>query len=206
MKIVKRFTLVAVFLILTFSISGAQIIPEVSSPEEVGLSKERLQKISAWLQTDVDKKVIPGAVVMVLRKGKVAYYETFGYQDREKNIPMARNSIFRIASMTKPFTSLATMMLAEERKIQILVPVSQYLPEFKNLKVGVEKKDPTTGNAELILETPSRPMTVQDLLRHTSGFTYGIFGKSMVKDLYNKANLWDPNQTIAEMVTKLSKS
>ena len=175
MKTLRRLTLAALFSILVASIAGAQVIPEATNPEEVGLSKERLQRISAWLQTDVDKKVIPGAVVMVLRKGKVAYYETFGYQDREKNIPMARNSIFRIASMTKPFTSLATMMLAEEGKIQILVPVFQYLPEFKDLKVGVEKKDPTTGNAELILETPSRPMTVQDLLRHTSGFTYGIF-------------------------------
>jgi CubicO group peptidase (beta-lactamase class C family) len=170
----------------------------------VGLSKERLQRISAWLQTDVDKKVIPGAVVMVLRKGKVAYYEAFGYQDREKNIPMSRISIFRIASMTKPFTSLATMMLAEEGKIQILVPVFRYLPEFKDLKVGVEKKDQATGKVELVLETPSRPMTVQDLLRHTSGITYGIFGKSMVKDLYNKANLFD-SKTNAELVTKLSQ-
>ena len=77
---------------------------------------------------------------MVLRKGKVAYYEAFGYQDREKNIPMARISIFRIASMTKPFSSLAVMMLAEEGKIQILAPVSQYLPEFKDLKVGSRKE------------------------------------------------------------------
>ena len=122
---------------------------------------------------------------MVLRKGKIAYYEAFGYQDREKNIPMTRDSIFRISSMTKPFTSLAIMMLAEEGKIQLPVPVFRYLPEFKDLKVGVEKKDPATGKTELVLETPSRPMTVQDLLRHTSGLTYAFLGKSMVKDLYN---------------------
>ena len=205
MKTFKRLMLAVLFSILVASIAGAQTIPQASTPEEVGLSKERLQRISAWLQSDVEKKVIPGAVVMVLRKGKVASYEAFGYQDREKNIPMARNSIFRLYSMTKPFTSLAVMMLAEEGKIQLPVPVSRYLPAFKDLKVGVEKKDPATGKAELVLEPASREMTVQDLLRHTSGITYGIFGKSMVKDLYNKANLLDLNQTNAELVTKFSQ-
>jgi len=205
MKIIKQVMLVTLFFILITSIAGAQTISQASTPEEVGLSKERLQRISAWLQTDVDKKDIPGAVVMVLRKGKIAYYEAFGYQDREKNIPMARNSIFRLYSMTKPFTSLAIMMLAEEGKVFLPVPVSRYLPEFKDLKVGVEKKDPATDKTELVFEKANREMTVQDLLRHTSGITYGIFGKSMVKDLYNKANLIDFNQTSAELVTKFSK-
>jgi CubicO group peptidase (beta-lactamase class C family) len=191
---------------LVVSLVFAQAIPQASSPEEVGLSKERLQKISAWIQSDVEKKVIPGAVVIILRKGKIAYFEAFGFQDREKNIPMARNSIFRLASMTKPFTSLAIMMLAEEGKIQLPLPVSRYLPEFKDVKVGIEKKDSATGKIELVLEPPSREMTVQDLLRHTSGLTYGFFGnKSMVKDLYNKANLFAPGQTSADFVEKLSK-
>jgi CubicO group peptidase (beta-lactamase class C family) len=183
-----------------------QGIPQATNPEEVGLSKERLERISTWLKTDIDKKVIPGAVVMVLRKGKIAYYEAFGFQDREKNIPMARNSIFRLYSMTKPFTSLAVMMLAEEGKIQLVTPVSHYLPEFKDQKVGVDKKDPATNKTEFVLEPASREMTVQDLLRHTSGITYGVFGdKTQVKDLYNKANLFNPDQTLAEMVTKMSK-
>jgi CubicO group peptidase (beta-lactamase class C family) len=97
------------------------------------------------------------------------------------------------------------MMLAEEGKIQLPIPVSQYLPEFKDLKVGVEKKDPATGKAELILETPSRPITVQDLLRHTSGITYSFIGKSLIKDRYNAAKVFDRDQTIAELVTKLSQ-
>ena len=142
---------------------------------------------------------------MVLRKGKIAYFEAFGYRDREKKIPMTRDSIFRIASMTKPFTSLAIMTLAEEGKIQLPVPVSRYLPEFKDLKVGVEKKDPGTGKAELVLETPAREMMILDLLRHTSGVTYGFMGKSMVKDRYNEVKVSDRNQTNAELVTKLSK-
>ena len=179
--------------------SHFQGIPQASTPEEVAFSKERLQRISAWLQTDIDKKVIPGAVAMVLRKGKIAYFEAFGYQDREKNIPMTRNSIFRLASMTKPFTSLAIMMLAEEGKIQLPVPVSRYLPEFKDLKVGVEKKDSASGKTELVLETPSREMTIQDLLRHTSGLTYAFLGKSMVRDRYNAAKTRDFEQTNAEL-------
>jgi CubicO group peptidase (beta-lactamase class C family) len=110
----------------------------------------------------------------------------------------------RIASMVKPITSLAIMMLAEEGKIFLINPVSRYLPEFKDLKVGVEKKDPASGKVELVLETPSREMTVQDLLRHTSGLTYGWTGKSMIKDRYNAAKLSDWNQTNAELVTKPS--
>ncbi len=206
MKIIKQITLVTLFFILIASIASAQGIPKAARPEEVGLSKERLQRISAWIQGDVDKGMVPGAVVMVLRKGKIAYHEAFGYQDREKKIPMTRDSIFRVASMTKPFTSLAIMMLAEEGKIQLPVPVSRYLPEFKDLKVGIEKKDPATGKAELVLETPSREMTVQDLLRHTSGLTYGFMGKSMVKDRYNAViSAFDMNQTNAEFVMKLSQ-
>jgi len=207
MKTIKKMMLVTLFVILAASIACAQGIPNATKPEDVGLSKERLQRISAWIQADVDKKVVPGAVVMILRKGKIAYFEAFGYQDREKNIPMTRNSIFRIASMTKPFTSLAIMMLAEEGKIQLPVPVSVYLPEFKNLKVGIEKEDPATGKTELVLETPGREMTVQDLLRHTSGLTYNLpfLAKSMVRDLYSGAKTLDFDQTNAELVTKLSQ-
>jgi CubicO group peptidase (beta-lactamase class C family) len=205
MKVIKQVMLVTLFLILVASIASAQGIPQATNPEKVGLSKERLQRISVWIQGDVDKGIVPGAVVMVLRKGKIAYFEAFGYRDREKKIPMTRNSIFRIASMTKPFTSLAIVMLAEEGKIQLPVPVSQYLPEFKDLKVGVEKNDPATGKTELVLETASREMTVLDLLRHTSGLTYGFLGKSMVKDRYNALNLYVTDPTNAELVTKLSQ-
>ena len=205
MKIIKQMILVILFFILITSIASAQGIPQTTNPEEVGLSKERLQRISVWIQEDVDKGIVPGAVVMILRKGKIAYFEAFGYRDREKKIPMTRNSIFRIESMTKPFTSLAVMMLVEEGKIRLPAPVSRYLPEFKDLKVGVEKKDPTTGKAELILETPSREMKVQDLLRHTSGLTAEWSGKSMVKDRLNVAKISDVNQTNAELVTKLSQ-
>ena len=205
MKIITRLMAATILFMLLVTIASAQGIPQAKNPEAVGLSKDRLQRISAWIQGDVDKGIVPGAVVMVLRKGKIAYFEAFGYRDREKKIPMTRDSVFRIASMTKPFTSLAIMMLAEEGKIQLPVPVSRYLPEFKDLKVGIEKKDPTTGMTELVLDTPSREMTVLDLLRHTSGLTYDFTGKSMVKDRYIAAKVRDRDQTSAQMVTKLSK-
>ena len=196
---------VIVMLLVFVATAGAQGLPKAKNPEEVGLSSERLKRIISGLKNDVDKGDFPGAVLMIVRKGKVAYSETIGFQDRENKVPMARNSIFRIASMSKPFTSLAIMMLAEEGKIQLPYPVSRYLPEFKDLKVGIEKKDEATGKVELVLEPAKREMTVQDLLRHTSGLTYGIFGKSLVKDRYNAVGAFDYNNTNAEMVTKLSQ-
>jgi CubicO group peptidase (beta-lactamase class C family) len=205
MRTLKRLTMAIMFLVVATSIASGQGIPKVVDPKEVGLSKDRLDRISTWIQADVDKGLVPGAAVMVLRKGAIAYYEAFGYRDREAKIVMTRDSIFRLASMTKPFTSLAIMMLAEEGKISLPVPVSRYLPEFKDLKVGVEKKDPTTANAELVLEPASREITILDLLRHTSGLTYGIFGKSMVKGRYNAAKVADSDQTSAEMITRLSQ-
>lgn len=205
---IRQISALAVLVLLLAASAGAQGLPKADSPESVGFSSERLARISAGLQKDVDQGRIPGAVLVIVRHGKVAYFEAFGYQDREKKIPMKRDSVFRIASMTKAVTSVATMMLAEEGKIQIIHPVSRYLPEFKNLKVGVEKTDPATGKKELVLVAPEREMTIQDLLRHTSGITYGFFGKSMVKDLYLKTKEGNPfyfDQTNAEMVTKLSK-
>jgi CubicO group peptidase (beta-lactamase class C family) len=205
MMIAARMLAAMVMILVFVATAGAQGLPRAKNAEEVGLSSDRLKRITAGFKNDVDKGAIPGTVVLIARKGKVAYYETTGFQDRENKIPMARNSIFRVASMSKPFTSLAAMMLAEEGKIQLAYPVSRYLPEFKDLKVGVEKKDEATGKMELVLEPAKREMTVQDLMRHTSGLTYGVFGKSLVKDRYNAVGAYDFNNTNAEMVTKLSQ-
>ena len=197
----------AVFLVLSLALvlgGCATGLQQARSPESVGFSTERLKQISAAFQTAVEKKEIPGAVVILARGGRIAYFETFGYQDRTAAIPMPRDAIFRIASMTKPVTSVAVMMLVEEGRISLSDPVSKYLPDFKDAKVGVEQKN-ASGAAELVLENTKREMTIIDLLRHTSGLTYGIFGKSMVKDRYNAAKLWDPKQSLAAVVTKISK-
>src|SRR5258707_10463727 len=181
-----------------------QDLGKVSRAEDIGFSTERLGRITKFFQRNVDKGAIPGAVVLVARDGKLVYQQTVGYQDREKRIAMKPDAIFRIASMTKPITSIAVMMLAEEGKIDLIAPVAQYLPEFKDVKVGVEKTDGNTGKTALTFEDPKRAMTVQDLLRHTSGLVYGPFGNSLVHQAYNKANLLDGSQTLAEFVNKLS--
>ena len=182
-----------------------QSLAKSKQREEVGFSSERFARLTKFFQAEIDKKAIPGATLLVTREGKPVYFQALGYQDREKGIPMKPEAIFRIASMTKPVTSVAVMMLAEEGKIDLIAPVSQYLPEFKDVKVGVEKTDSSTGKPALSLEDPQQQMTVQDLLRHTSGLVYGPFGNSLVHQAYNKADLFDNNQTLAEFVTKLSK-
>jgi CubicO group peptidase (beta-lactamase class C family) len=199
--------LIAVFgLATSLSVSAlAQSLPKAASPEEIGISTQRLKRLSAAFQSDVDKDLIPGAVVLIARDGKVAFFDAFGFQDREKRIPMKADSIFRIASMTKPITSVAVMMLVEEGKIQIDDPLSFYLPEFKELKVGVEKVAPETGKVQLSLERPMREPTIQDLLRHTSGFTYDVFGDSLVKRAYQTANVRNSDQTSAGFTSRLAE-
>lgn len=183
----------------------AQDLPKLSRPEEAGFSSERLARLTQFFQSEVDKGAIPGTVLLVVRNGKTVYRQAIGYQDREKKTLMKVDAMFRIFSMTKPIATVAVMMLAEEGKIDVMAPVAQYLPEFKDVKVGVEKMDPAGGKPYLTYESPVRPMTVQDLLRHTSGLVYGPFGNTLVHQEYNKANLFDKGQTLAEFVTKISK-
>jgi CubicO group peptidase (beta-lactamase class C family) len=204
MKWTRILVATCVFACCTVRVIG-QDLPKVSRPEDAGFSTERLGRITKLFQSEVDKGAIPGAVLLVARDGKVVYQQTVGYQDREKRTSMKPDAIFRIASMTKPITTVAVMMLAEDGEIDLLAPVSQYLPEFKDVKVGVVKTDGNTGKPALVLEDAQRAMTVQDLLRHTSGLVYGPFGNSLVHQAYNKANLFDGQQTLAEFVTKLSK-
>src|SRR5882672_3899974 len=167
-------------------------LQRAESPEQVGLSSERLARITATLQQDVERRLIPGGVFLIARAGKIAYAEAVGYRDREAGAPMTTDAIFRVASMTKPMTSVAAMILAEEGRLQIAAPVTDFLPEFKDLRVGIQRA------------TPTRTMTVQDLLRHTSGLTYAAFGDSPVQMLWRDANLMDEGQTNAELITKLS--
>src|SRR5258708_5705274 len=162
-------------------------------PEQIGLSAARLERAAAIIREDVERRLIPGAVLVIARYGRIGYAEAFGWRDREAGAPMNRDAIFRIASMTKPITSVAAMMLAEEGRLEIAAPVAQYLPEFAELTVGVERSK------------PARTMTVQDLMRHTSGLCYPQFGDSPVQVVWRRANLLDPNQTNAELVEKLAE-
>jgi CubicO group peptidase (beta-lactamase class C family) len=200
-----RFTYLLAFSIGLALAGCATGLQPAASPEAVGLSTERLKEVSTAFVAGVDKKEIPGAVVLIARHGKIGYFEAFGYRDRETGAAMSRDAIFRIASMTKPVTIVAAMMLIEQGRLNLSDPVSRHLPEFKDVKVGIEKKD-ASGKLVLALETPRRDMTVLDLMRHTSGLTYGFTGKSLVRDRYAQEKIDDPSLNNAAFVSRLSRA
>ena len=157
-------------------------LPE-AKPETLGLSPIRLQRMSDAFRREIDKGTIPGVTVMVARRGQVGWFEALGRQSPAASAPMALNSIFRIFSMTKPIVSVAIMMLLEEGHFVLGDPVAKFIPEFVDQKVGVE------NNGKLDLVPLKRPMTIQDLLRHTSGITYDHTGNSLVQQLYQQSRL-----------------
>ncbi len=179
-------------------------VPMAASPEEVGLSSVQLKKLEAVTKQQIDDGLVPGAVMLVARRGKIAWLSVQGKRDPAQPDPMKLDSIFRIYSMTKPIVSTTLMQLVEEGRLQISDPVSKYLPEIGNMKVGTEVIGPD-GRPVLHLSDPTRPMTVQDLLRHTSGLTYGGRGTSLINASYVDAKIGDRGNTNQEMVSKLSK-
>ena len=201
---VKRTRLLAGTLLLALIAAPvwAQGLP-MSSPENLGLSSERLERIAPFLQRHIDEELISGSVVMVARNGRVAYHEAFGELDMDADTPMTKDSIFRIYSMTKPITSLAVMMLWEEGLFLLNDPVSKYIPELGGLQVGTDGVG-ADGRPEFTTMRSSRDMTVRDLLRHTSGLTYGIFGASTVDKMYNEQELLN-SASLTEFVDKLSR-
>jgi CubicO group peptidase (beta-lactamase class C family) len=187
-----RPSLVGVALALAGAASLAQPLP-TASPESVGMSTERLGKITAALQAEVKDKRLPGAVVMVARKGKLVYSQAVGELNSAAGGAMKADSIFRIYSMTKPLASTAVMMLVEDGKIQLTDPVSKYLPSFKSPMVSVPTLDPVFHGVSFRLVAANREPTIQDLLRHTSGIAYGeLTRNALVRDAYVKANVYKP--------------
>ncbi len=178
----------------------AQDLP-AGKPESVGLSSERLERIGAAVQRDIDQKRIAGAVTLVIRHGHVAWFKSQGMMDREAAKPMQRDAMFRICSMTKPITSAAVMMLYEEGRFLLDDPVSKYLPEFKNPKVLVK---PASGEPYSIPAT--KQITIRDLLRHTSGLTYdwNIDLGAMYQSAGVGSGLMPYDGTIADNVKKLA--
>jgi CubicO group peptidase (beta-lactamase class C family) len=182
----------------------AQPLPQ-ARPEQVGLSSERLAQVGRVLREEIEKGKFPGAIALVARKGRIAYYETFGVRDPETRAPMTRDSIFRIYSMTKPITSVAVMMLQEQGRLVLTDPVSKFLPQLARLQVAVEKKDPSTGQTTVELVPAQREITIQDLLRHTSGFTYGArTTNAAVKEAYARAGVDSRDLSNAELVDRLA--
>jgi CubicO group peptidase (beta-lactamase class C family) len=163
-----------------------------NKPEALGLSPVRLQRMSDAFRREIDKGTIPGVTVMVARKGQIGWFDALGRQSPAASTPMAHNSIFRIFSMTKPIVSVGIMMLVEEGQFLLDDPVAKFIPEFANQQVGVE------NSGKLDLVPLQRPMTVQDLLRHTSGITYDHTGNGLVQQLYQQSRLRSRKITNAE--------
>jgi CubicO group peptidase (beta-lactamase class C family) len=174
-----------------------------ATPEEVGLSSAQLKRLEAVTKGHVDSGLLPGAVMLVARRGKIAWTSVQGKQDVAQPEPMKFDSLFRIYSMTKPIVSVALMQMVEEGKLQVYDPVAKYLPELGNMKVGTEKL--VEGRMVLEYADPKRPMTVQDLLRHTAGLTYGARGVGLIHQAYVEAKIGNRGFTNQEFVTNLSK-
>jgi CubicO group peptidase (beta-lactamase class C family) len=185
---------VACVLLTQASSSGQSRVAEMprAAPLEVGLSAAKLAKVKASVQGQVDKRQIAGAVVLVARHGKIGFWESFGKLDLRSGRPMPLDAIFRIYSMTKPITSVAALTLVEGGKIELDDPVGKYLPELKELRVYAGKDRTIKAN---------RPATIRDLMRHTSGFTYGLPNGSPVDRLYIEHKVGEG--TLAEIVGKL---
>lgn len=168
-------------------------------PEDAGMSSERLKRIHQAMALHIDAGEISGAVTLVARNGKVVHFEPHGLMDLEAKKPMTTDAIFRIASMTKPITGVAVMMMVEEGKIRLSDPVSKFIPEFKNSKVAVASPHPLPGAPDFYLEPAYREVTVHDLLTHTSGLMSGGLGAREGQKTTPKL----PTDTLATYVPKL---
>ena len=206
MTITRRagsFLAFSAFFLAAESFAGSPL-PLAKSPEEVGLSSFQLARIEEVTREHMKAGLVPGAVMLVARRGKIAWHKTMGYRDRDAGDQMRHDAIFRIYSMTKPIVSIAAMMLVEEGRMQIADPVSKYLPEMTGMKVGIEKPD-AEGKPTLVLADPDREMTIQDLLRHTSGLIYGGRGKSAVNDAYAQGRIGERSVNNREFASRVAK-
>ncbi len=175
------------------------------APVQVGLSAKRLQRIDDHIQGYIDRQEAAGALALIARRGKIAYVKQWGERDREAGKPMSADTIFRIYSMSKPITTAAVMMLLEEGHFFLNDPVAKFLPEFAEMQVQTETIDPNTGEVKLETKPATRPITIRDLLRHTAGFTYGIFGNTQVDQQYREAGILIKSVSLAETTKKLGR-
>ncbi|KAB7741662.1 serine hydrolase [Parvibaculum sedimenti] len=179
------------------------IATKLARPEDVGLNADRLAAIPDYFGSYVDKGKLAGLSTLVSRRGQIVHFESIGKRDRDLGAPMERDSIFRIYSMSKPITSVALMMLFEEGHFQLNHEVSRYIPEFRKLRVWAGGT-----NAAWATKEPARPMTIRDLLTHTSGLTYDFMNQHPVDRLYRRAgidSLAKDKMTLKEMIERLAE-
>src|ERR1700686_4630559 len=173
-------------------------------PPGAHFNPQRLERVGEFLRDQIANGKIPGAILLIQQHGKPVYHELLGVQDVISKQPMTDQTIFRLFSMTKAITSVAAMQLVDEGKLKLDDPVAKYIPSFANVKVGVEKKN-EDGTKTLELVPPNRPPTILDLMRHTSGITYGFYGDSLVRKAYKAANLYAGDFDLAEFAERIAK-
>jgi CubicO group peptidase (beta-lactamase class C family) len=187
-------------------LSGASVSAEgtFDIPAGAQFNPEKLAKVGEFFKNEVATGKIPGAIVLIQQHGKPVYHEFFGVQDTVSKAPMTDQTIFRLSSMTKAITSVVAVQLIDQGKLRLDDPIAKYIPSFANVKVGVEKKaDDGTKTLELV--PPERPPTVLDLMRHSSGITYGFYGDSLVRKAYAAANLYQGDFDLAEFAERIAK-
>ena len=196
----RRFALSFVLLFAGLGVAYA------TDPQDDGrLKRESVGSIDTLIRTEIAERHIPGAVVMIQRQGKTVYLEAFGWRDEARKVPMTTDTIFQIYSMTKPITTVAALLLVDDGKLKLDDPVAKYIPAFADAKVGVERKN-ERGETVLELVPQERPMTIEDLMRHSSGITTGWYGDSLVRKAYARAGLYAgdfDNAELAERVARL---
>jgi len=204
-KGLRSFAWALIFALSAAGLSWAADLPS-ASPESLGFSSERLARIGPAIKGEIERGQYPGAVILLARKGHIVYFESVGQLDPATGKAMPKDAIFRLYSMTKPYTSVAAMMLVEEGRLRLTDPVSKYIPSFAKLEVSVPTTDPATGNVRYTNVATDREITIQDLLRHTSGLVYaGFTAHPKVKELYMKEGVDWKDVTPAEQIERLGK-
>jgi len=198
----RRLGLAALLTVATAPMAVAEGTFDI--PVGAHFNPEKLAKVSEFFKNEVTTGKISGAIVLIQQHGKPVYHESFGVQDVVSKAPITDQTIFRLFSMTKAITSVVAMTLIEDGKMKLDDPVAKYIPSFANVKVGVEKKA-EDGTSTLELVPPDRPPTVLDLMRQTSGITYGFYGDSLVRKAYRAANIYAGDFDLAEFAERIAK-
>jgi CubicO group peptidase (beta-lactamase class C family) len=197
-------SLIAGALLVIAAIPSALAEGGFDLPAGAHFNPQKLQRVGEYFREQIANGKIPGAILLIRQHGKSVYHEFFGVRDVATGLPMTDDTIFRLHSMTKPITSVAAMMLVDAGKLRLDDPVAKYIPSFANTKVGVERK---AGNGEEVLDLVpvNRPITIQDLMTHTSGITYGFYGYGLVRKLYADAKLHDGDFDNAEFAERIAR-
>jgi CubicO group peptidase (beta-lactamase class C family) len=197
-------SLISAALLTVVAIAPAFAEGSFDIPAGAHFNPQKLERIGEFFRNEIANGKIPGAILLIQQHGKPVYHEFFGVRDVATGLPMTDDTIFRLYSMTKPITSVAAMILFDEGRLKLDDPVAKYIPSFAETKVGVEKK---ADNGDKILELApvNRPITILDLMTHTSGIVYGFYGEGMVRHLYDKARIYDRDFDNAEFAERIAR-